>query len=486
MSMESTPTTERGNDGARARQFATAFGIFTFAFAIRMVFLAQLESDPLREDIAFNWKAWGVYDSAFYHEMGSRVSQGSFLFPTAYFLSPLYYYFIGAVYALFGIDLEWIRIAQAVLGAGSCTLLYWIGRNIFSETAGILSGLALSVYGLHIYYTGSILATVCVVFLNLLFVHLIVGARGMPSVGRAVASGLVLGLAVATKPNAILLLPVLLAVYGLVWRKKTRNPLLASAAALLAGTILTVAPFTLHNYLATGEFVLVSTNGGRNLMKGNGPGATGSHIRLPVHLRGRDLDAYLEWRVDPHEAIAESSQLGKEAWQHMASQPLASLGLLVKKSLLFVNHRELFIRDNFYFAKRYSPVLALPLASFGLIGVLGLTGAIMGWRTWRSSLLLYGMLLVQLASYTLIFVLARYRLVAACCLILFASHLIVDVVRRLRARDTRFLITTACALLASTAIVNLNFSEFPYDRGFDQQKITIMLREKLPAFSDPK
>jgi hypothetical protein len=152
--------------------------------------------------------------------------------------------------------------------------------------------------------------------------------------------------------------------------------------------------------------------------------------------------------------------------KHMASQPIASAELLVKKALLFLNQRELFINDNFYFMKRYSSVLSLPLPDFALIGVLGLAGVLWRVRRWESAAHLYAMLLVQIASYTLIFVLARYRLLAAACLMLFASSFITDVIQVAKARRRNTLALAVAAALGCALLVNIRFAEFPYERGF--------------------
>jgi hypothetical protein len=159
--------------------------------------------------------------------------------------------------------------------------------------------------------------------------------------------------------------------------------------------------------------------------------------------------------------------------KYMASQPIASAKLLVKKALLFLNERELFIRDNFYFAKRYSSVLSLPLPGFALIGVLGLAGALWGLRRWESTAHVYAMLLVQIASYTLVFVLARYRLVAVACLILFASRFLGDVIQIIVERRRGALALAAAVALCCALLVHIRFAEFPYERGFQMMSSRI-------------
>jgi hypothetical protein len=99
-------------------------------------------------------------------------------------------------------------------------------------------------------------------------------------------------------------------------------------------------------------------------------------------------------------------------------RPARALALGAKKLLLFANAIELANRDRYYFARRYSPLLQLPLPSFGLIASLGLAGAAFAWRRRPRTALVYAFLAVQVASYVIVFVLARYRIVAAAALCL--------------------------------------------------------------------
>ncbi len=157
------------------------------------------------------------------------------------------------------------------------------------------------------------------------------------------------------------------------------------------------------------------------------------------------------------------------AWEYVVEHPFESAKLLVKKGFLFLNHRELFVRDNAYFAKRHSSLLQLPLPSFSLVGSLGLAGALLGWRRWRQSAFVYGVLLAQIASFALVFVLARYRMVAAGCLLLFASQFLVEVAGQIRERRRQAVAWALVVLLACAAVVHIPFSEFPYDRGFTEK-----------------
>jgi 4-amino-4-deoxy-L-arabinose transferase-like glycosyltransferase len=385
---------------------------------------------------------------------------------------------MGGVYFLFGVNLEWVRIVQAALGAASCVLLFWLGRRLFSRAVGVLAGALFSVYGLHIFYTGTILPTVVVTFLNLLFFWLVAGGQKSVSPARAGLAGVVLGVAILAKSNAVLLLPMSLFAIFLLRAQWAPGIAMRTAIMLTLATMLTVAPATWHNYRASGEFVLVTTTGGRNLLKGNGPTANGTHVKIGQEVQS-GLFIHSHDEISAKQAVEDSHDLSRKAREYMIEHPFDTLKLWAKKGFLFLNQRELFIRDNAYFAERYSSLLRLPLPGFGLIGSLGLAGALLGLRRWRQNVFLYGVFLTQAASFVIIFVLARYRMVAVACLLLFASGFLVEVAELIRARKKQALAVSVVVLLACTAVVHVPFPEFPYTSGFGEKKKRIVRRSRV-------
>jgi hypothetical protein len=238
------------------------------------------------------------------------------------------------------------------------------------------------------------------------------------------------------------------------------------AAALSLGCVLTIAPATLNNYLATGEFVLVTTSGARNFMKGNGPKANGTHMRLEA---GVSLPNFLNQTVTPKQVVRESNRMLRRSRLYIQNHPVEAMGLFAKKSLLFVNEREFFVRDDAAFAERYSRLLWLPLPGFGLVGSLGLAGAVLAWRRRREGAFLYALLITHIVSISLIFVLARFRLVAVSCLILFASFFLLQLVEQVRARKSKAIAISIATLIAAGALVHIPFREFPRDHDFSSK-----------------
>jgi 4-amino-4-deoxy-L-arabinose transferase-like glycosyltransferase len=437
--------------------------LFAGAAWVRLFYLSQARANPLYPGV------YGIADAIYYHTRAQEVSSGTFVGTTPYYLGPLYHHVIAVLYALFGPDPEVVRIFQCFLGAATCVIVYWIGRRAFSDAVGLLAGCILALYGLHIYYAGIVLPTMLVTFLNLAFLLLMIPGECGYRWPRCLAGGLLAGMATLAKSNALLLVPAALVGIWLGSRQARSQRSALCSAGLILGAVLALCPAVLHNYAASGDVVLTTTSSGRNLWKGNGPYATGSHVFLPTEEGSAGLGQHRRGEVSPGQSLRESQQLTRETRDYVLEHPGRTLRLLLKKLVLFFNAVELGIRDQFYFAKQYSSLLRLPLPSFGVVAALGLLGFVGSWRRQPRSRMIHLLIAAQVASFTAVFVLARYRMVAVACLTLLASHQVLAMVADARARQWRPLGLALAALLALATLVNLPLEQFPKERGFALQ-----------------
>jgi hypothetical protein len=88
------------------------------------------------------------------------------------------------------------------------------------------------------------------------------------SLGRALAAGVALGLAVWLRPNLLLLGPTVAVAVGLLARPGVRRGTMAAAVA--AGAVAAIAPITIRNFVLYRAFVPVSINLGVVLWEGIG------------------------------------------------------------------------------------------------------------------------------------------------------------------------------------------------------------------------
>ena len=99
--------------------------ILVVAFVMRAVYLWQVRQAP---EFALL-----VGDAVTYDAWASRIANGDWLGKGVFYQAPLYPYFLGILYTVFGRDLWAVRLVQIVLGAGSCVLLARAGRSFFNR-----------------------------------------------------------------------------------------------------------------------------------------------------------------------------------------------------------------------------------------------------------------------------------------------------------------------------------------------------------------
>ena len=100
------------------------------AFGLRCLYVYQSEASPFFD--------FPQVDAKTYTQAATRMAvDGHWLGdPTPFWQPPLYPYFLGLVFTLFGPDYYIARLVQAVLGSVNCVLIYFLGRRIFSSAVG--------------------------------------------------------------------------------------------------------------------------------------------------------------------------------------------------------------------------------------------------------------------------------------------------------------------------------------------------------------
>src|SRR5262245_17507768 len=88
------------------------------------------------------WKAQSLADNQsdpyMFGEMGRSLATGEGFSPAIKRRGPLYPLVIGGIYAVFGEQPLLVVLLQCVLFAGTCALVFDIGRRIFNLRAGIV------------------------------------------------------------------------------------------------------------------------------------------------------------------------------------------------------------------------------------------------------------------------------------------------------------------------------------------------------------
>lgn len=455
--------------GGRARRCATALArgergfvagalaVFLVAFAVRLVYLLQIRSNP--------FFSHPIVEARMYDEWARAIAGGDLLGGGAFNQAPLYPYLLGLFYRLFGQDYLLARLAQITLGAANCCLVCALGRAVFRPRVGLLAGLIMAVYGTLVLHDAELIRPTLVIFFSSASLLALLRAARRPAPLRWAAAGLLLGLTAIAWETILLFVPAALLWMWLALRGRSRPAaVLASGGALCVGLALAVLPVTARNYRVSGDFVLISAWGGLNFYLGNNPNADVTTALQP----GEEWDKLVELPVRAAGVTRPSERsrwFYREALSFVREEPLAWAGLLGRKLLLFWNAAEWDPNNDLSYYRSQSPLLRLlyrpdlpVVIPFGLIGPLALLGVILLPRGSDGARLLLFFVLASLLSLVLFHVRARYRLPAVPALILCAAWAIDRCVAGFRgAWPRRARVAALSGWLALTALVNADF-----------------------------
>jgi 4-amino-4-deoxy-L-arabinose transferase-like glycosyltransferase len=267
---------------------------------------------------------------------------GQVLHETGHFDSiekaPLYPAFVALVSFLAGGYRIWaVQVAQCLLAALTCVLLYAIFRRTMGERQARWSGLACALYPMLIWYTPRLWTETFLNFVLAGFTLTLVELLQRPTEWRALLCGGMAGVVALSKGIAlvfVLLTPLvlLLRFRGTAWRW-----LLLFGLAV----IILIAPWTWRNWRLIGQFVPIHANGGYNFYLGNGFAthwlrAPLSYAKLKAYTV-RDIQIlYTSPGIDPPaDPLAVDHILLHAALRDMRAHPLLILQKLAIQSLTF-------------------------------------------------------------------------------------------------------------------------------------------------------
>jgi 4-amino-4-deoxy-L-arabinose transferase-like glycosyltransferase/Flp pilus assembly protein TadD len=409
--------------------------VFLVAVTLRGMHLSQME----------RWAHFKVpvLDAAFFDAWGQRIAAGDWFGSGVFFVDPLYPYFLGGIYKVFGHNLDAVRVIQMLLGGLSAVLIQRLGIRLLGGAAGFLCGLLAACYRPFIYYDALLLKSALKVPLTTLFLFFSVGVLERARRREALLAGVFLGLAILSRGNLLLMAPV--ALLAFLFSGNLKGPDRAVAAILLvAGLTLVIAPVAWRNHRAGGEWVLTTSGLGQNLYIGNHPGNnTGAYVGAPFtrpnpDYEENDFKAEAEKRTGRRLTSGQVSRYWTDqTLAVVAANPWRWIVLEGKKFWLMTHAVEIPDNYSFDFESRYSWVLRLPFPGFAIIFPLGLAGIIAAWRERRKPGLkfLAGFTVIYFASLLPFFITSRFRIPAVPALIVLAVAGLIALGTTLRRRQ---------------------------------------------------
>lgn len=392
--------------------------ILLLGFLLRAAYLVELTGQPdfahptaIDADYHDDW-AIGLATGIWSERLNTEPS----LRDMAYFRPPGYAYFLAGVFRVFGHDYFAVRVVQMAMGLGTCLLVWRLGRLWYGPQVGLAGAAIAATYWPLIYYEAELHEAFLLVFLATAALLALSKQVARPSMALGLCGGLLMGTFAVVRPNLLFFVPVATAWCWWVGRKATcseqqgeyararskgsatnaesgisrflklSDPRVA-AAGIVVGTMLPIAPVTLRNYVVSGEFVLISSNAGMQLLISNHREATGlGDGYLPNLEELTGLDGWTTYDIPRiHQGVERkvgrrltssdvSRYFTQEVLKYIREQPLDWLALMGRKVLFYWGPIELDSNKELHYARQESVVLRSIPVGFTPV----LAGAVVG------------------------------------------------------------------------------------------------------------
>lgn len=331
---------------------------------------------------------------------------------------PLYPYFIALNYALFGHDVRWVFLWQMILGVITNLLVYLVTRRYFGDLAGAIAGILIVLFGPLLFFELVLLRTSLAVFFGILVVYLLGRSILKDSFIWWIITGIGCGLALLVHAFFMLFILGTILILLIIHRKE-REKLIRSAGGAMIGVILVLTPVMIRN-AALGVPVMSLSNTG-----------TLSFITM----NNVKFESFIGWNMSTKYLSdimgSSNGKLFKAILPTlMTHQTIGSyLGQVWDKFHATFSWFEIPNNVNFYFYRKFAPVLNLTFLSFLILSPLALIGIALGIIKRINAWPLYLIILVFLFPMLAFMVLARYRIIFAGVLIPFAALTISELFR---------------------------------------------------------
>ena len=385
----------------------------------------------------------GIFDEISYDRLAQNLLAGhGFSFdqdwwpaaragqPTA-FWSFLYTLFLAGVYLVFGHHPLVARLFQ-VVAAG--ILMPWftfrLGRRMGNALVGLIAAAISSVY-IYFFYYAAALMTETFFFLAVLFtLNLSIDIAKKPGWKTSLWLGLALGCGALLRQVLLLFVPFLVA--WIIWsqRGKLKYRYFLAIFGVLAAMIL---PFTIRNYLAFKQFVLINNNAGFTFFWSNHP-IQGTNFKSILPADDPSYQALIPVELRSMNEAGLDKALMRRGIQFVLDDPVRYILLSIsrlKDFFLFWPQPQSGLLSNLSRVGSFG--IFLPFMIYGLVLALwpGRLEKLFNREVDRNAyLLVYLFMLVYSAIHLLSWAYVRYRLPVDTLLVIFAALAFYDLFAR--------------------------------------------------------
>ncbi len=331
--------------------------IFLLAFTIRIIFLMTYPRYAFLSHQLFtpDEKTYNGYaqsllsgEGFIYKNLPARVP-------------PLYPFFLFCIYRVFGISYSLARIIQAVLGALTCIVIYFLGKEMFNKRVGLISATVSLFYYSFIQLSGYLSSETLYTLLLLTALFFFLRFYRSSSWVYLVGGNFFLGLSILCRDLALLLIPIILLWLSLSFQISLKEKGKQILLSLLILSLI-LGPWIYRNFRIFHSFVLISVGAGHQLYLGNSPhttGGTGGHWR-------HGIDDQFPSDIQDLWSLETDRLLQKKALQFILTHPQRFFQLFLKK---MVNMWRPFYAESNLISKIVMSFSYLPVMGLGIWGI---------------------------------------------------------------------------------------------------------------------
>ncbi len=352
-------------------------------------------------------------DEMYHYRWASLIAGGDIFVNAPYFRAPLYPFFLGLLLAVSGKSLIFVRVIQMLIGCLTVLVTYRLAERLAGRAAAVLAALLMLLYPLTTYFDGELLLDPLFTLLALLTLYYLAVPDDGPD--RPIPVGVFFALAALTRPTILIFTPFIIIYYLRGWwRRDRRGTGLKTAGKFILVAALIIAPITIVNLAVSGQFILISYQGGINFYIGNNPDADGFTSSLPPY--GTDwtlADASHLARQESGQTegdVAQSAFWYRQGMRFIIDHPGDFARLFFRKMFFLFSGNEISNNRPLDQAVFHNSFLSSLPIRFSML----LAGAVLPFflvrKDRRRLYVLYGIILLYGVTVAMFFVSSRFRL----------------------------------------------------------------------------
>ena len=369
-------------------------------------------------------------DEEFYVDFGKNLlAEGPQNTNLGFFMDPLYGYFLGGLFYIFGDNLIIPRLIQIVSDSAAALLLCLIGRRLWSPATGLLAGLIYALYPVSWFYSLTLLKTTFTTNYVILFTLILLVFVERQTLRNWFLLGLITGIGVYLRGNLILLIPFTM-LLPLVIRQHSWRQSIQLSLTYLLGAVILLGGVGLLNKATFGQFAVLPTTGGITLYGANNPqNPTGENTNPDFISKSHPAELFVQYKNEAEKRNGKtlnnsevSTYWRGQAIKYWFSSFTVLPSLWSHKISHLISHEEIANNQSVDIAARFSPILLPQIPFFALVLGFGLPGIFLALRKDPRVYALLPVVGVVIVTSIVYFSSSRFRLPLVPILILGAAY----------------------------------------------------------------